>query len=129
MGSNPGSLTITSSLRSPSSSNAAVDSDQNGLFGNASDLGSGWNWIEWLGFFNMTYYPWISHNEHGWMYCVGEADLSIFFWTMDMGGLWTGEDTYPHLCRFVDGAWIWYLLNSATPRWFLNFSTNEWEEH
>lgn len=108
---------------------AAVDSDQNGLFGNASDLGSGWNWIEWLGFFNMTYYPWISHNEHGWMYCVGEADLSIFFWTMDMGWLWTGEDTYPHLYRFVDGAWIWYLLNSATPRWFLNFSTNEWEEH
>ncbi|HWY30684.1 MAG TPA: hypothetical protein VNX46_08030, partial [Candidatus Acidoferrum sp.] len=45
---------------------------------NATDLGSGWKNSSWFGTFNVNNYPWIYHNQHGWMYAFGTDPASIW---------------------------------------------------
>lgn len=99
------------------------------LWSGASDLGGGWKWLDWFGYFNDGSYPWISHAEHGWMYSVSASTDDIWFFTQDMGWLWTRQSVYPYMYRSGDGAWLWYLKGSDNPRWFLNLDTMLWETH
>lgn len=91
--------------------------------------GGGWRWLSWFGFFEEDGYGWIWHVEHGWMYADGDTTADIWFFTPDMGWLWTGNTTYPSFYRWSDGAWLWYLEGSVAPRWFYNFNTAAWESH
>ncbi|MFC1452368.1 alpha/beta hydrolase-fold protein [Verrucomicrobiota bacterium] len=93
----------------------------------AVDLGGGWRWLAWFGTFNVDSDPWVFHNEHGWMYRAGESAANLWFWTADMGWLWTSDTAYPFLYRNQDGAWLWYLRDTDDPRWFYNFATQAWE--
>ena len=92
------------------------------------DLGGGWRRLGWFG----DYVPmgddgWIWHNQHGfWFVAADSVPDSITYYALDMGWLWTGEATYPHLYRFSDGAWLWFN-GQTNPRWFLNLSTSQWE--
>ena len=99
------------------------------LWHDATDLGGGWKWLSWFGYFNDTGTGWIYHNEHTWMLAVGTATSSIWLWTPDMGWLWSSHTMYPYLYRDSDGAWLWYLLGSSGPRWFNNMKTGAWESH
>ena len=100
-----------------------------GLFATATDLGGSWKWLSWFGFFSDTGDGWIYHNEHHWMYCVGVDPSNIWFYTLDMGWLWTSSATYPYLFRNNDGAWLYYLVGSSGPRWFYDYKTSLWEKH
>jgi hypothetical protein len=93
------------------------------------DLGNGWRRLAWFG----DYAPvggdgWLWHNRHGFWYAApGGTPDDVFFFALDMGWLWTGENTYPFLYRFSDDAWLWY--NGQTqPRRFFNASDNQWEQ-
>ena len=43
-----------------------------------------------------------------------------------MGWVWTGRDIYPQIYRADPG--VWYLYNQGTddPRWFYDYSTEDW---
>ena len=62
------------------------------------------------------------------MYCVGSRATDIWFWTADMGWLWSGSAVYPSVFRARDDAWLWYLRDSREPRWFYNFRSAAWEQ-
>ena len=92
------------------------------------NLGGGWRRLAWFGdYVPMGGEGWIWHNKHGFMFATGTSTSSdIWFFTNDMGWLWTGSTTYPFLYRAHDSAWLWY--NGATnPRWFRNMTANTWE--
>ena len=93
-----------------------------------TDIGGGWRRLAWFG----DYVPmggdgWIWHNKHGFLFATAASAASdIWFYTNDMGWLWTANATYPFLYRASDGAWLWY--NGATnPRWFRNMTAGTWE--
>ena len=92
----------------------------------AVDLGSGWKWSGWLGYFAEFGNGWIYHLQHSFMYCTGPSTDSVLFWTSDMGWLWSSAGIYPNIYRFQDGAWLWYQLGSS-PRWFYNYTSAQWE--
>lgn len=100
-----------------------------GLWDNAANLGGGWKWLSWFGYFSDQGDGWIYHNEHGWMYAVGTTTADIWFWTQDMGWLWTSDTVYPNMYRNQTHGWLWYQINSANPRWFYNYTTHQWEQH
>jgi len=116
----------------------SLDSNPVGLAGigstptpwpDATNLGGG-NWSSsWFGDFNVTFYPWIYHAQHGSMYTFGSDPASIWLWTTDMGFVWTGSGVYPWLWRNQDGTWIYYAKGSQSPRWFFNWNTQTWESH
>ena len=99
------------------------------LWSGAEDLGGGWRWLEWFGFFNVSAEPWIFHSAHAWLFPVAETTASLWLFALDMNWLWTSDSVYPNIFRNDDGAWLFYLLDSTNPRWFFNFSTNPWESH
>jgi len=86
------------------------------------------NKVGWIGNFNDSFFPWIWHQEHGWWYVFGLDPFDIWFWTQDMGFLWTNESIYPFIYRLSDNTWMWFLENSTDPRYFYNFATGQWEE-
>ena len=92
------------------------------------DLGGGWHRLGWFGDSATLGGNWIWHNKHGYLYADPHSSPdSIYFWTMDMGWLWTRSTTYPYLYRFSAGAWLWYQPGSSNPRWVFNFGTGAWE--
>jgi hypothetical protein len=90
-------------------------------------LGSGWRWLSWMGFLNVSWAPWVYHEFLGWMYAPSISPDSMFIWTQDMGWLWTSRAVYSYFWRFQDNSWIYYQLRSVNPRWFYNMGTGRWE--
>ena len=91
-----------------------------------TSIGGGWRRLGWFG----DYVPmgdWIFHNKHGFWYpAPGSTPQNIWFYTQDMGWLYTSSTLYPYLYRSSPASWLWY--NGATnPRWFRNMTTGQWE--
>ncbi len=98
------------------------------LWQNAVDLGKGWKWFDWFGYFNINSSPWIYHSTLGWLYAYGTSTDSIWFWDAQMNAFWwTSRTTYPYLYRASDGSWLYYQEGSSNPCWFYNFNTGRWE--
>ena len=99
-----------------------------GLWQDAQVLSGGWDWLSWFGYFNINSSPWIYHMQHGWLYPYGTSTDSIWFYDPEMNSFWwTSAADYPYVYRASDGAWLYYKEGSSNPRWFYNFSTNQWE--
>ena len=87
-----------------------------------------WRYLPWFGFYNDILAPWIYHDEIGWLWRETEQIFDPFwFWDVSLGYLWTGNEVYPSIYRERDSAWIWYARETSDPRYFFNFSTDEWE--
>ena len=91
------------------------------------DIGGGWRRLDWYGDYAPMGNGWVWHNKHGFWYPTPQSyEYDVWFYTQDMGWLWTGRTTYPYMFRTSDGAWLWY--NGATnPRWFRNMTAGTWE--
>ncbi len=103
-------------------------SPASGLWQGATELGGGWMWLDWFGYFNLNNSPWINHLTLGWLYPYGTSTGSIWFWDPVMRSFWwTNQSIYPYLFRQSDGAWLFYEEGASNPRWFYNFKTGLWE--
>ena len=87
----------------------------------------GWQYSDWFGFFNGKNFPWIYHSEHGWMFVERNSPESAWFWTEDLGWIWTGRSVYPFLNRQLDGDWLFYARETSNPRWFYHVTNDFWE--
>jgi hypothetical protein len=92
------------------------------------ELGGGWRRLGWFGdYAPMEEDGWIWHNRHGFFYVAANATpADAWMFALDMGWLYTGDALYPFLYRDADGSWLWYN-GSTNPRWFVNFTTGQWE--
>jgi hypothetical protein len=43
-----------------------------------------------------------------------------------MGWLWTSEAIFPWCYGINVGSWLWYMRDTANPRWFYNFALQTW---
>ena len=92
------------------------------------DIGGGWRRLSWFGdYVPMGSAGWNWHNKHKFMYAPDSSvPSSIWFYTQDMGWLWTSSTTYPYLYRSSPAGWLWYN-GTSNPRWFRNMTTGQWE--
>jgi hypothetical protein len=89
-------------------------------------LGGGWFYSSWFGYYNSNSYPWIYHNELGWMYVFGSDPNDIWLYSPNLGFLWTTSTIYSFLWSDRDHAWLWYEIGTFNPLWFYNFSLGQW---
>jgi hypothetical protein len=94
----------------------------------AAELGGGWKRTDWFGTFWDSGAGWIYHAEHGWMYPVGSTPAQLWFYTFDLGWIWSGRGTYPWVYRVDGNAWLYFFRNTK-PRAFWNATTNQPEWH
>ena len=93
------------------------------------DLGNGWRWLDWFGYFNVNSFPWIYHSTLGWLYPYGTSTDSLWFWDPAMNTFWwTSAAVYPFVYRVSEEAWLYYQVGSSNPRWFYNYKTCKWEK-
>jgi hypothetical protein len=100
------------------------------LWAGAVDLGSGWRWLSWFGYFAPMGNGWIWHKQFGFVYCTGN-DNSLWMWINDQGEWWWSTRTiYPDMYRARDNTWLFYQRDfdamTAAARWFYNYSTGRW---
>jgi hypothetical protein len=101
-----------------------------------SELGGGWNYFpdaepespygyeteDWedngYGIDSFTFgefssfsdFPWITHTEHGSLYCHGEGGVSYWFYDYTMGTwLYTSLELYPNFFSSLHNWWLYYL--------------------
>ncbi len=105
-----------------------VSSEYIDVFGGGEDLGGGWHFSEWFGFYNVNFFePWIFHLEHVWMFVTAESTPeSMFLYDLSSEG-WFFTDTtqYPNLFSFGRSAWVFYFKDTAGPRNFVDLGTGE----
>lgn len=95
-----------------------------GFFPTATDQGGGNYTSPWLGSFNATSFPWILHNEHGYLYCTGTSD-SIWFYDLSLQGwMYTTPSVYPWLWSAqtvgdITADWHYYFVGTKSPRYFV----------
>lgn len=66
--------------------------------------GSPWRWVPWFGYISDTYFPWVYHHDHGWLWIVPTLDQSKFFAYSaegDLGWLFISTRYYNANVRWV----------------------------
>jgi hypothetical protein len=100
------------------------------LWVGAVDLGSGWKWLNWFGYFSPMSNGWIWHKQFGFICCTG-SDANLWMYIKDQAEWWwTTSAIYPNMYRARDNAWLFYQRNFdaavADWRWFYNYTTKRW---
>ena len=102
-----------------------------GPFADAMDVGSGWSYLSWFGYFTDVGGGWLYHAEYGWLFPSGTTPASIWLWDYRMAGwLWTSSTVYPFLWSDPLQTWLYYYRGTGHGNggWFYNYGTgqNEW---
>jgi fibronectin type 3 domain-containing protein len=79
-----------------------------------------------LGILDDTYYPWVRHEQHGWLYIVPSISSYLWYYDFQIEWIYTDFGYYPYLYSYMNEAWLWYYPGSSSPRWFYNFGINDW---
>lgn len=84
---------------------------------------------EWFGILAIDRYPWINHQEHGWLYCDGYGgSVWVRLWDSHLGWLHTKPEAYPIVIQLSTGHALRYELGSREPRRFFDLETQSWIE-
>lgn len=83
-------------------------------FGQYLAIGDHWGEIPWLGRIQHQEFPWIYHQQLGWLYCVGwGGDEVLFVQPAPTGSaanahrwLWSSPHAYPHLYDLTTAEWV-----------------------
>ena len=83
----------------------------------AVDLGDGWRWIDFFGSYQADRFPWVFHEQHGWIY-FGDGNLNTgqFIHDATLGWIWTDRRRYPNIYSFDRNTWMLYEEGTTDPR-------------
>ena len=90
------------------------------------ELGEGWFFSEWYGYYNVSYDPWIFHKEHEWQLLYeGETDGEVYLFDLQLLDWWfTSESIYPAFYDFDLRSWSWFFKDTVDPRRFEDLETS-----
>jgi hypothetical protein len=87
----------------------------------------GWWKSQWMGFYSADTYPWIYHQNLGWIFVYIESSKGIWVYHPRLGWLWTNPYQYPYLYLVKQDQWI-YLNQSAAKTTVYDYEEEEWFE-
>jgi len=82
------------------------------------------------GWLNDTYYPWLWHFDHGWLWLseAGSDAHGWWVWDLALGWVYSGigndPDGYPYI--YNNGRWLFYEAGSTHPRRFYDYRATDW---
>ncbi len=85
--------------------------------------GADWYTSPWFGSFMRTMQNWIFHQELGWLYHGPVHSQGIWFWSENMGWMWTRNDLWPHVWKNNQGGWVYYYGSNRTGPVFWDYQT------
>jgi arabinogalactan endo-1,4-beta-galactosidase len=86
----------------------------------------GWKSSDVFGWYYQLDAHWIYTKEHGYMYCFGYDQDSLFIYNYDFGWIWTSTEYYPYFYSYNYSTYFYYQKGTSNPRKFYNFATSTW---
>lgn len=79
--------------------------------------------VSWFGRFVDDHYPWIDHNDYGWLYIHGFDPNDIWFWSLEQAGwFWSSEALQDYVYNAENGHWLY----RGPERWLYDFHDQAW---
>ena len=75
-------------------------------FASLAQSNNGWKYLDWFGWFSDRDYPWLYHENLGWIEVKPLNTQEMWLWHNRFEWGYTGEDSYPYLYRYADKHWI-----------------------
>jgi len=88
---------------------------------------TGWWQSDWFGLFNARKYPWIYHQNLGWLYVYSQSAQGTWLYSQRLGWTWTMPDHFPYLYLFDEGFWTFLDVKLANTTLY-DFQEEEWFE-
>lgn len=107
-----------------------IERQWNHYFPAAKETTWGWRHDPVFGYLNTLQFPWLFHDELGWIFCsgTGGAGNDYWWWDWKLGLLWTSSKEFPRLYSFERQSWLEYERDSRDPRRFLDVASKAWIE-
>ncbi len=102
-----------------------------GFFGDypeGLDLGSDWAFVNWLGLVYTLEDPWHYHLPAGWLYQGGPGVSEYWWYSANLGWLWTTPSTYPYVYRNSTASWIYFSEDESGMFWYYDFNSATWNQ-
>ena len=87
------------------------------------------NWwqSEWFGAFYTAHYPWIFHQNLGWVYIKDDIKHGMWLYRKGLGWVWTSDDIFPFIFIYDQGRWF-YLHRNRSKTTLYDFELEDWFE-
>jgi hypothetical protein len=95
--------------------------------GNLVDDYSTWWKSPWFGIYNAGSYPWVYHENLGWIYVYSQSDNGTWIYRQKLGWLWTNPDLFPYLYLVKRNSWT-YLNKAIANTTLYDYEEEEWFE-
>lgn len=82
--------------------------------------------VTWMGHLIDSYFPFILHREHDWLYAYNEDPDGLWLWQEGGGWWWTSQFYYPQIYEADTGHLLFYAEGTDNPRWFYDSALGEW---
>ena len=97
------------------------------LISAGADIISGWKRAGWFGYYFSPFYPWVHHENLGWVYVIEKDYEGVWFYRNRLGWTWTSSNVFPSLYQFKGEAWTFLERTSRTTVLF-DYNRVEWFE-
>jgi len=90
-----------------------------------------WYSLEGYGSYYTEYYPWIYHDDLGWLYVHNTGSLEGFWSWRAHGGqgwLWTSGDLYPFCYSANSDSWLLFHKLSGMGLWRYDYGARTWSQ-
>lgn len=65
-----------------------------------------WWWSPGFEYFSTKFFPWIYHNQLGFLYWFKGPGNGVYLYDLEQGWLWSAPEVLPYLYSFDQGEWI-----------------------
>lgn len=104
-----------------STSSAFAETDP---FGDPVSESNGWKQSAWFGWYVDSFYPFVLHAQHEWMYAYPSGNW-VWLWDYSLNEWFATEGSvYPMLYEPLADQWLWYYEGS-NPRWYVEMESSE----
>ena len=97
------------------------------LLSDGAEVQPGWKKTGWFGFFFADFYPWVYHENMGWIYVSEKSKEGAWFSHRRLGWVWTNPKVFPSLYMNDREEWT-YLDRRSNSSTFYDYQYNEWFE-
>ena len=105
----------------------AVEGASVDLLSDGADVGGGWKRADWFGYYFGSFYPWVFHENLGWLYVSQASGEDTWLYHERLGWVWTNKYVFPHMYVFKRSHWV-FLDRTSWPAKLFDYSYMQWFE-
>ena len=95
------------------------------LLSDGAEVAPGWKRAGWFGFYFADFYPWVYHENLGWIYVSEKTMDGAWFFRERLGWIWTSPEIFPALFQYEKSQWTY--LDTSNPLTILfDYDRMEW---